>query len=183
MFQQEKNWYVVYTKPRWEKKVAAQLEQNNIEHYCPLNKVFRQWSDRKKILLEPLFTSYVFVRISDKEYVKVLEANGVQNFVFWLKKPAIIRNDEIEVIKRFMTEYENVHLERSSVKINDRVRVISGPLMELQGNVLEIRNKTIKVSLPTLGYIMVAEIQKANIEILSLSGSGAKSSLVNLNAE
>jgi transcription antitermination factor NusG len=179
MIQQEKNWYVVYTKPRWEKKVSRQLEQKDIEHYCPLNKVARQWSDRKKIVLEPLFTAYVFVRISDREYTQVLGASGVMNFVFWLKKPAVIRDEEIDIIKRFMNEYESVQLEKSSVKINDRIKVVSGPLMELQGNVLEIKNRTVKVSLPTLGYTLIAEVEKSNVEIISVSGTGAKSSLLN----
>ena len=179
MIQQEKSWYVVYTKPRWEKKVARQLEQKEIEHYCPLSRVSRQWSDRKKIVLEPLFTSYVFVRISDGEHAGVLGASGVMNFVFWLKKPAVIRDEEIDIIKRFMNSYDGVQVEKSSVKINDRIKVVGGPLMELQGNVLEVKNRTVKVSLPTLGYTLVAEVEKTNIEILSLSGTGAKSGLLN----
>ena len=59
------HWFAVYTKPRWEKKVAAILEGKGIENYCPLNKVVKQWSDRKKIVLEPIFKSYVFVRVPD----------------------------------------------------------------------------------------------------------------------
>jgi transcription antitermination factor NusG len=179
MIQQAKKWYVVYTKPRWEKKVAAQLMQKEVEHYCPLNKVYRQWSDRKKVIMEPLFTCYVFVRITDREYVRVKEASGVMNFVYWLNKPAVIRDEEIDVIKRIMNDYGSVTLEKSIVKVNDRVRVVGGPLMELQGNVLEVKSKSIRVSLPTLGYTIVAEIQKSNIELLSMSGTSAKSNLLN----
>ncbi|MEI9958604.1 MAG: transcription termination/antitermination NusG family protein [Ferruginibacter sp.] len=58
-------WHAVYTKPRWEKKVAALLEARGIEYYCPLNKVVKQWSDRKKVVLEPLFKSYVFVHVEE----------------------------------------------------------------------------------------------------------------------
>jgi transcription antitermination factor NusG len=164
----QQNWYVVYTKPRWEKKVATQLKQKKVEIYCPLNKVERQWSDRKKIILEPLFTSYVFVRLEEPHQVPVRQMDGVINFVYWLKKPAVIRDEEIDVIKRFMIGYENVQLEKSAVNVNDQVRVISGPLMERQGNVLEIRHKTVKVSLPSLGYVLVAEVKKSNIEIVSI---------------
>jgi hypothetical protein len=53
----ETKWYAVYTRPRWEKKVAEILTDKKIENYCPLNKVVRQWSDRKKIVHEPLFTT------------------------------------------------------------------------------------------------------------------------------
>ena len=174
---QLKNWYVVYTKPRWEKKVARQLEQKGIEHYCPLTRVQRQWSDRKKIVLEPLFSAYVFVRLEETEQTPVKQTDGVMNFVYWLKKPAIIRDEEIDTIKRFLNEYQIVKLEKSTVNVNDQIRVISGPLMERQGNVLEIRNKTVKVSLPTLGYNIVAEIEKTNIEILSNFGINSNSAI------
>lgn len=177
MIQQPKNWYVVFTKPRWEKKVARQLEQKNIEHYCPLNKVQRQWSDRKKIVLEPLFTSYVFVRIDDTEMVPVKQADGVMNFVYWLKKPAIIRDEEIDIIRRFLNEYEKVRLEKTAVNVNDHVRILGGPLMERQGNVLEIRSKTVKVALPTLGYTIIAEIERTNIEIVPIFAKASNQAL------
>ncbi len=179
MNQLEKKWYAVYTKPRWEKKVTRQLEKKQIENYCPLTKVARKWSDRKKIILEPLFSSYVFVRLPATEHLSVRQTDGVMNFVYWLKKPAVIRDEEIDIIKRFMNEYENVHLERTSININDPIRIISGPLMERQGSIMEIKNKTVKVSLPSLGYTMIAEVQRTNVEIISLSASGAKSGILN----
>ena len=61
----EKKWYVIYTRPRWEKKVASLLQAKAIEHYCPLNRVMKQWSDRKKIVLEPLFKGYIFVKVKE----------------------------------------------------------------------------------------------------------------------
>jgi transcription antitermination factor NusG len=176
--QSEKTWYAVLTRARWEKKVAAQFAQKEIEHYNPLNKVRRQWSDRKKIVLEPLFTSYVFVRLSDEEHLSVRQTGGVLNFVYWLKKPAVIRDEEIDVIKRFMNEYECVQLEKTAVNINDRVRIIGGPLMEREGKILEIKHKTVKVSLPSLGYTLVATIEKANVEILSMFHETSSSNII-----
>ena len=87
-----KKWYVVYTRPRWEKKVADQLGRKKIDYYCPLNRVHRQWADRKKIVLEPLFSAYVFVQIDETEQLQVRLTDGVINFVYWLGKPAVIRN-------------------------------------------------------------------------------------------
>jgi len=160
-------WYAVYTKPRWEKKVAGLLTRKNIENYCPLNKVQKQWSDRKKIVMEPLFQSYVFVNVSSIEQLMVRETTGVLNFVYWLQKPAMIREEEIDVIKRFLNEYHNVQIEKSTVNLNDKVRIVGGPLMMREGNVLEIKNKTVKVLLPTMGYTLVAEIEKSNIQKVS----------------
>ncbi|MBP1652940.1 MAG: NusG antitermination factor, partial [Bacteroidetes bacterium] len=66
-------WYAVYTKPRWEKKVAESLIRKQVETYCPINRVTHQWSDRKKVVEEPLFKSYVFVRIPDTMKTTVRE--------------------------------------------------------------------------------------------------------------
>lgn len=167
----KRQWYALYTKPRWEKKVAHELDRKQVENYCPLYKVTRQWSDRKKIILEPLFTSYVFVYISETEFFNVRTVSGVLNLVFWLKKPAIIRDEEINAIKKCLNEYENVQVEKSYVNINDQIRIISGPLIERIGNVIEIKDKTVKIWLPSLGYNISADIQKTNIQLISSSNS------------
>ena len=151
--------------------MAELLGRANIENYCPLNKVSRQWSDRKKIILEPLFTSYVFVHITESQQLAVRQTEGVLNFVYWCGKPAIVRDDEIDMIKRFLNEYSNVRLEKSEVNLNDTVRIISGPLMMREGNVVEVKHKSVKVLLPTLGYTLVAEIEKTNVERLAGGGS------------
>jgi len=163
----EKKWYAVYTRPKWEKKVSSLLANRKIENYCPLNRVKRQWSDRRKIIMEPLFTSYVFVYASPVEHSLIRQSDGVINFVHWLGSPAVIRNEEITAIRDFLEEYKNVTLEKAVVSINDKVRITRGPLMDIHGKVIEISHKTVKIYLPTLGYQMVAEIEKSKIEIIS----------------
>jgi transcription antitermination factor NusG len=91
-----RKWYAIYTKPRWEKKVARLLQENGIESYCPLNKVQRKWSDRVKVVEEPLFKSYVFVRVNEEEKTPVRMTNGVVNYVYWQGKPALVKDKEIE---------------------------------------------------------------------------------------
>ena len=76
-----KRWHVIYTKSKWEKKVEGLLLNANIESWCPVQKKERQWSDRKKIIEEPLFRSYVFVKIDKEEHSKVLGTIGVVNFL------------------------------------------------------------------------------------------------------
>ena len=162
-----KQWYAVYTRPRWEKKVAELLTRKSIENYCPLNKVRRQWADRKKTVMEPLFTSYVFVRITEAEQLQLRQTPGVINMVYWLGKPAVIRDVEIDMIQRFLNEHKTVQLEKARVNLNDMVRVVSGPLMELEGQVVALKNKTVKVVLPSLGYMMVAEVEAGNVEVIT----------------
>ena len=108
--EQKKQWYAVYTRPRWEKKVANLLTRKEIENYCPLNKIVRQWADRKKTVYEPLFTSYVFVYTSENEMLPIRQTDGVLNFVYWLGKPAVIREEEIETIKDLLDNYCNIRL-------------------------------------------------------------------------
>jgi transcription antitermination factor NusG len=162
----KKQWYALYTRPRWEKKVAELLEKKKVEVYCPLNKVERQWADRRKIVLEPLFASYVFVHISEQEQLAIKQTDGVINFVYWLSKPAVIRNEEIDIIKKFLNEYDYVSVEKAQVNLNDKVRIINGPLMLWEGQVVEIRTNTVKITLPSLGQTLIAEIRKENLETI-----------------
>src|SRR5450432_1117213 len=167
MYSVTKKWYVVYTRPRWDKKVADLLGRKKIEYYCPLNKVQRKWSDRKKIVAEPLFSSYVFVHIDETEHLPVRITDGIINFVYWLGKPAVIRNEEIQAIRDFLNDYKSVRLEKTSVNLNDVVRVISGPLIMQKGQVVSVKTKTVKVILPSLGYMMQAELETSNVELVA----------------
>lgn len=160
----QSKWYAVYTRPRWEKKVADLLTRKKITHYCPVNRVRRQWSDRKKTIYEPLFTSYVFVRLTPEQFLSVRQTDGVINFVYWLGQPAVIRDEEITAIQDFLSEHVNVQLEKTKVNVNDTVRIISGPLMNREGNVIEIMNRSVKVVLPSLGYSLVAQVSKSQVE-------------------
>jgi len=156
-------WYAVYTKPRWEKKVNSLLLQKGIEVYCPLNKIRRKWSDRIKTIEEPLFKSYVFVKIKDDERTSVRMTNGVVNFVYWDGKPAIIKEKEIQTIRRFLDEYENVEAVRIDLAEGDRVQVIAGPMMDKEGKVMEVKNKIAKVCIDSLGYMLIAYIDKSKL--------------------
>lgn len=162
----KKTWYAVYTKSRCEKKVATLLAKKKIEHYCPLNRVVKEWSDRRKLVFEPLFSSYVFVRATDNEMATIRQTNDVINFVYWLGRPAVIKDVEIENMQSFLDVYTNVQLEKTAVNVNDLVRITSGPLMEMEGNIVSIQNNKVKVALPSLGYQLVAEVKKSNIEVL-----------------
>ena len=164
-----KSWYAVYTRPKWERKVADLLSRKRIENYCPLHKSVRQWSDRKKIIYEPLFTSYVFVQVNEIDQLAVRQTDGVLNFVYWLGKPAVVRNEEIDDIRNFLLTNEHIRLERIELNVNDRVRVLDGAFRQMEGNVTELRSKSVKVILPSLGYALVAEIPKSRVEVINVN--------------
>lgn len=139
------------------------LLNKGVESYCPLNKVRRKWSDRIKTIEEPLFKSYVFVRIGEEARTDVRMTDGVINFVYWNGKPALIKEKEIQTIKRFLDEHDNVELVKIELKPDQRVKVLSGPLMDQEGKVIEVKNKMVKVAIDSLGYILVAAIDKGKL--------------------
>jgi len=161
-----RKWLAVYTKPRWEKKIDRVLIEAGIESYCPLNKVHRRWSDRMKLVEEPLFKSYVFVHINSQEEKKVREVHGVLNFVYWLGKPAVIKQKEIERIKRFLNDYNNVSTEPLTIKPQDKVVVTSGALMEQRGKVIRNLGNRIELEITSLGYKLIAFVDKHKIAVL-----------------
>ena len=160
------HWYAIYTKPRWEKKVHALLTGKKLESYCPLNKVTKKWSDRVKTVEEPLFKSYVFVHINEEEQSKVRMTAGVMNFVYWLGKPAVIPAREIETIRKFLNEYENVIAEPLQLKKDARVTIKQGLFMDHEAKVLKIEGNRVKLVIESIGYTLIASVDKKNLSTL-----------------
>ncbi len=157
-------WYVVYTRPRWEKKIAKILDDKGIENYCPLNKVRRQWKDRKKIVLEPLFKGYLFVRMEESKKWDIKLIDGIINYVYWLGKPAKVKESEINTIKKFLNEFENVDVVELDLKENARVIVTKGVLMNYKGIVVEVIGNKARVQIDSMGIRLSAIIEKSSLE-------------------
>ena len=155
-------WYALYVRSRSEKKVSETLDAKQIENYCPIQRIEKNWSDRKKIILEPLFKSYVLVRLAPKAHIPVLQTDGVIGFVTFQGKPAVIRDEEIDIVKQFLQDHDHIQVERIDVNVNDEVTIIHGPLMQQTGQVMEVNNRMVKVMLPSLGFALVA-IDKSNL--------------------
>jgi transcription antitermination factor NusG len=136
------------------------LIQKGIDSFCPLNKVHRKWSDRVKLVEEPLFKSYVFVKVKEEQRTLVRMTDGVINFVYWNGKPAVIKEKEIELIRKFLDEYEDVTLIKLEIRDDQKVRITSGAFMDQEGKVIEVKNKSAKVLVESLGYLLVADIDK-----------------------
>ncbi len=166
MKENEKQWYALYTKPRWEKKVAQLLDLQGYENYCPINKVTRQWSDRKKVVLEPVFKGYVFVKVSNAEKWEITKINGVLNYVYWLGKPAPIRDEEILTIRKFLNEFSEVEVSDISLRVNSTVKIKSGVLMNYQGILVELLGTKARVRIESMGIQLSAQFDKKNLEHL-----------------
>ena len=153
------NWYVVYTKPKWEKKVAEKLNQTGIDCYCPVITQIKQWSDRKKKVEVPLFNSYVFVRISDSNRSSVFQIAGVIRYLFWLGKPAIVKDEEIEIIKKSISSIDT-DLLVLPYKKGDRIKLESGIFSNQDAMVKEISNTHYILVLESLGCVLKIKHKK-----------------------
>lgn len=155
------NWYVVYTKPKWEKKVAERLNELGIVTYCPLIAKESQWSDRKKIISVPLFNSYIFVQLEEKERNKIFAVTGAIRYLFWLGKPAIVKDTEIESIKSWLAIPEEFDVAVEEWKKGDKIVLDSGPFMNQSAVIHEVKQNHYVLILESLGCVL-----KVNKKIL-----------------
>lgn len=167
MVAQEQFWHVIYTKSKWEKKVDELLMQKGFESWCPVQKKERQWSDRKKIIEEPLFRSYVFVKASFAQRNEILAVNGVVNFLYFEKKPAIIRDKEIETIKKYLGEsYQSIQVvDMSNLPPQTKVSITNGLFMGQKGEVIKAGKKNVFVRLESINMMMIVEFKVEEIAV------------------
>lgn len=159
----QKNWYILYTKAKCEKKVASLLSKRKIKNFYPVNYQVLPAARRNKVTYQPLFSCYVFAYIAEADIDQLKQVDKVVNIVYWKDKPAIVKEHEIEAIKDFITHYPAIKLEPSKVTMNDYTRIVEGANYAIDGKVVSVKNKSIKVNLPSLGFIMIAEMDKDSI--------------------
>ncbi len=137
----EARWYAAYTKPRNEKKALERLEAAGIESYLPLQKRLKQWSDRKKMVEEPLFRSYIFVKITQKDYYNVLNTFGVVRYITFEGKAVPIPDNQIDLIKNLLEQNIEFEAVEEVLKPGTRVEVKFGSLLGLIGELVEHKGK------------------------------------------
>jgi transcription antitermination factor NusG len=160
-------WYAVYTKSRYEKKLADNLREKGIEAYVPLRKVVRQWSDRKKLVAEPLIRSYCFVRPTPgpKQYSQVLDTDGAVRFVWFSGKPAPIPNRQIDILKAITGADVEVDVLKGSLLKGATVRVNAGPLAGVVGELVEIGGRhRVLIKIDHLDQVLTISISPLLIE-------------------
>jgi transcriptional antiterminator RfaH len=153
------NWYVVYTKPKWERKVAEQLGKIGIECYCPLITQIRQWSDRKKKVEVPLFNSYVFVQLEESDRNLVFQSAGAVRYLFWLGKPAIVKDEEITIIKKWLHTPDSYDVSLTAIQVGDSIELESGPFSKQKATVQEVNKTHYVLVLETLGCVLKMKLK------------------------
>lgn len=152
------NWYVLYTKPKWEKKVAAQLQAKGINCFCPTITESRQWSDRKKKVEVPLFNSYVFIQLLEEQRNLVFDFPGALRYLFWLGKPAIVRDQEIETIKNWLQIAQKIEVTLTQHPIGASIKVPAGPFVAQNAVVQEVTKTHYVLVLENMGCVLKMKI-------------------------
>ena len=135
------HWYAVYTKPRSEKKLAERLQEQGIESFLPIRKTLKQWSDRKKMVDKPLISSYVFVNIFQHNYFEVLNTPGAVRYIWFCGKPAVIPETQIKTLKLILSQEVDIDCVSTTLPRGTVVKVVSGPLKELTGELVNYAGK------------------------------------------
>ena len=144
-------WYVLYVKPKTEKKLAQRLSEAGYIVYCPLQKVRRQWSDRTKVVEEPLFKSYLFIQIEDHRRDEVFTFPGTVRYLFWLHRPAIVRQEEIETIQKWLGNYNHEDIDIEEFTPGSQLRIVSGQFMNQKVILLDQKRNRALVQIKDLG--------------------------------
>jgi len=167
-------WRILYVRARFEKKIEKQLLDMGIKTFLPLREVLRQWTDRRKKVVVPLFPSYIFVHVNERQRIKTLDVFGTVKYVQFSGKLAEVRPDIIESIRIAVDGPARLNVVSTQLKPGASVKVMYGPLAGMRGNLVEYRgSKKVAIILESIQQALVVEVSSAYI---AEDCSGAKES-------
>ncbi len=138
---QPPKWFAIYTNPRAEKLVHTRLCEEGVESFLPLQKTYRKWSDRKKLVIKPLLSSYVFVKVVPKEFPKVYRTNGVVKFISFEGQPVAIPQKQIDNLRLIVDSDAEIEVTTEKFEQGDQVEVINGSMVGLTGELIKFGGK------------------------------------------
>lgn len=149
-------WYALHTKPRNEKKVAAELNKKGYLAYCPVVETIRQWSDRKKKVEIPMLSSYIFVKKEENIKEHNLLIPGTLRILMIDGKPAIISDKEIEMLQNFgRGTFHQITME--NIQVGDKITIPSGMFKDFEGVVHQTSSNKLTIILPNMGLKVTLE--------------------------
>jgi transcriptional antiterminator RfaH len=158
---EEDKWYALYTRPRSEKQVYNRLIENGVVTFLPLQKTYRMWSDRKKLVEKPLLSSYIFVKTKSKHFPEVYKTQGIVKFVTFEGHPASIPQKQIDNLRLLINSDEEIEVSSEKFAQGDNVEVVSGSLVGLTGELIKIGSKNrVVVRIDRLDQNLILKIPK-----------------------
>jgi transcription elongation factor/antiterminator RfaH len=165
---QHPQWYALYLRSRFEKRVDAELHEREVDVFLPLIEEVHVWSDRRKIVEEPLFRGYIFVKTDMRNKEIILQADGVVKFVGIREVPSPIPENQIEWLRRIIGEPAKVQREHY-FEIGERVRVTAGPLMGVEGIIIRHQTETrVVISLTAIAQSVSVQVPAELLEAIPL---------------
>lgn len=157
------NWYVIRTNSRAERKVLERITLLGFNAYFPETVIVKQWSDRKKKVKSALIPSTVFVSCDASQLLLVSDVQGVSSILKYLGKPAVVKQNEIDLLKQYCEN--GFQTSDESFVLGDAVDVNQGPLAGLTGQVVKGKGKhKIKIRIDSLGMNCIVDIPKSFVE-------------------
>ena len=153
----EKKWYALYTKSRHEKRVVESLTSEGFDVFCPMIKTVKQWSDRKMKVSVPLIPSYIFIKVDEENRTKILSNPSILNFVYWLGKPAVIKNNEIDRLKGLISREQIQEFEIRHLNIGDRININKGIIKKNNAVIKKSSKNYVYAELKELGIVVVVK--------------------------
>jgi transcription antitermination factor NusG len=152
-------WYLLYTAPRAEKKVNIELNKRNFVTFLPIQKKIVQWSDRKKTIESPLFSSYIFIFTSLSYYYELLNIPGIVKFVNFQGQPVELKDSQIELIKLMVANYSEIEAVNEIFEKGEAVKIIAGPLQNQIGELIEYKSsKKVMVKIENTGFSLIIQL-------------------------
>lgn len=163
------NWLVLYIKSRAEKKVADELQANGFSVFCPLKTEISQWSDRKKKIQRPYFSSYVFVQSALNDRRAILETPGVVNFVYWLGKPAIIKEEEMQNVISFFEQNKHIAMSLDMLNEGKEVSIQQGAFKGSKGLIIKKTKRWLTLEIASLGLKFKVQVAKNTVQPIEVN--------------
>jgi transcriptional antiterminator RfaH len=158
----EKKWFAIYTRPRAEKQVFERLTEMNAEVFLPLQKTYRKWSDRKKLVIKPLLSSYIFVRTGGREQNEIVKIHGIVKYISFEGKPVAIPENQINNLRLLVNSDAEIEVTTEVFDAGDKVEVMHGSLCGLTGELIKIgRQNRVIVRIDKLEQNLILKIPKS----------------------
>jgi transcription antitermination factor NusG len=161
-----KQWFAVYTRSRYEKRVVTELQELGFEAWLPLIKTLRQWSDRKKMVEVPLFRSYVFVRADIAQIKFILyPIVGAVYIVSFSGEPSVVPDKQIEGLKLLLGSTEKFEISTERFNVGEPIEVTMGPLKGMQGVFVDKKgSKRIMMRIDAINQSLLIDINPAYVK-------------------
>ena len=159
-------WFALYTKSQHEKFIESALTEKNIESFTPTVLLKKKWSDRVKLIEQPLFKGYCLAKFSIKDKILIVSQRGVVNIVNFRNKYISVQDSVIDSLKILVENKVKID-PYPFLKTGDRIRVKRGPLKNIEGYIIEKRSRnsiSLVISIEAIASSVRCVIDAADVE-------------------